>query len=75
LPPHPHPAAGPLQGSASLDPAPRWHEIDVTTLVRRAAEGDRVASLLLAQEGSGLFVSLSSREGTNPPHLRVTTYR
>ncbi|MFD0714361.1 DNRLRE domain-containing protein [Paenibacillus sp. GCM10027626] len=60
--------------ATKASPAKRWYEVDVTDYMKERMNGDRLASLALAQAASnGLIVQFNSKENSaNQPELSVT---
>jgi len=70
-----HPAFGGLLASGTINNTFAWREFDVTAFVRAQQEGDKLATLAVAQDGTGLFTNINSKENnSNRPYLKITTY-
>lgn len=67
------PARGASVATAvNLNRSSQWRSMDVTSFVSAEWQGDRTASMIVAQiAASGAFANIDSKEGGNPPYLEI----
>lgn len=60
-----------ISPAITLNKTRQWRSMDVTSYVQGESLGDRIASMVLADDNNGLIMKIDSKERPNKPYLEI----